>query len=139
MPRAQLRCSGPPMYLGRSTVSALLVLSVLVVLGAALALGVHLFGGREVKLRPMKLPNGIEIVRIGTRMETAALFREVFVDRVYFKHGIELSPGATVFDVGANIGMFSLSVLSDLLRVKIFAFEPVPALFQALRENVRKK
>ena len=41
----------------------------------------------------------------------------------YFAHGVELAPGATVLDVGANIGVFSAAVYERLDGdVRIYAF-----------------
>ena len=40
--------------------------------------------------------------------QTSIIYKEVFEDEVYLKHGITLEDGAVVFDVGANIGLFTL-------------------------------
>jgi len=37
---------------------------------------------------------------------------EIFEDQCYLRHGIRLQDGATVVDIGANIGLFSLFVMS---------------------------
>ncbi|WBC15019.1 amino acid adenylation domain-containing protein [Micromonospora sp. WMMA1998] len=68
--------------------------------------------------------------------ETRYLYDEIFVQRVYLRDGITLRPGATVLDVGANIGMFSLFVHQVCPDATIHAFEPVPAVADALRRNV---
>jgi cyclopropane fatty-acyl-phospholipid synthase-like methyltransferase len=36
------------------------------------------------------------------------LYDEQYRERCYLQHGVCLGPGATVIDVGANIGMFSM-------------------------------
>jgi 31-O-methyltransferase len=57
----------------------------------------------------------------------------------YFKNGISIEEGDTVFDVGANIGLFTLAACDWGKRaVKIFAFEPIPDLYQCLKANVKK-
>src|SRR5207253_1170411 len=43
---------------------------------------------------------------------------------------------ATVFDVGANIGMFSLLVSELYPNARIFAFEPIQPIFDTLRLNM---
>ncbi|MFG1677076.1 amino acid adenylation domain-containing protein [Micromonospora sp. NPDC049282] len=68
--------------------------------------------------------------------ETRYLYDEIFGQRVYLRDGIVLRPGATVLDVGANIGMFSLFVHQLCPDATIHAFEPVPAVVEALRRNV---
>ncbi|GLY40161.1 methyltransferase [Amycolatopsis sp. NBRC 101858] len=56
----------------------------------------------------------------------------------YFAHGVELAPGATVLDVGANVGVFSATVYERLGGdVRIFAFEPLPPLYEKLAHNGR--
>ncbi|MDQ7808902.1 FkbM family methyltransferase [Amycolatopsis sp. A133] len=56
----------------------------------------------------------------------------------YFAHGVELTPGATVLDVGANIGVFSAAVYERLDGdVRIYAFEPLPPLHATLERNGR--
>jgi FkbM family methyltransferase len=57
----------------------------------------------------------------------------------YLSNGIELRPGDTVFDVGANIGLFSLAAYDHCERkLRIYAFEPVAAIFEVLRANIRR-
>ncbi len=57
----------------------------------------------------------------------------------YFAHGVELVPGATVLDVGANIGVFSAAVYERLDGdVRIYAFEPLPPLYETLNRNARE-
>jgi FkbM family methyltransferase len=56
----------------------------------------------------------------------------------YFARHIRLQPGDTVFDVGANIGLFSLAAYAHCERnVRVYAFEPVPPIFEMLETNVR--
>ncbi|WP_414944639.1 FkbM family methyltransferase [Amycolatopsis sp. cmx-11-32] len=67
--------------------------------------------------------------------ETDYLYEEIFTRRSYLRHGIELRDGDTVFDVGANIGLFSLFVRSRCPGAEVYAFEPNPPAFEALRRN----
>jgi amino acid adenylation domain-containing protein/FkbM family methyltransferase len=81
-----------------------------------------------------ELPNG-QIVFYKNRNETDFLYKEIFSDASYLKHGIRLEPGACVFDVGANIGLFALYAHWQSGGAKIYAFEPIPAVFETLRHN----
>lgn len=57
----------------------------------------------------------------------------------YFAHGVECAPGATVLDVGANIGVFSATVYERLDGdARIYAFEPLPPLYATLERNARE-
>lgn len=48
-----------------------------------------------------------------------------------------LSPGATVFDVGANFGFYSLVLAKKLgPGSRVFSFDPNPATFRGFEENI---
>ena len=81
------------------------------------------------------LPNGLEVAHLN-RYETEYVYQEIFQDRVYLKHGITIDDGDCVVDIGANIGLFSLFVATQAPSARIFACEPSPAAFAALRHNL---
>ncbi len=81
-----------------------------------------------------RLPNGMRVAHLD-RAETNYLYQEIFVDEVYFKHGIELPDDACVFDVGANIGLFTLFINERYPNARVYAFEPVAPIFEALHTN----
>jgi FkbM family methyltransferase len=82
-----------------------------------------------------QLPNGHWVQQLN-RYETDFLFQEIFVDQCYLKHGITLTPNASVFDIGANIGLFSLYIKQKFPSSNIYAFEPIPAIYQLLCLNL---
>jgi len=82
-----------------------------------------------------RLPNG-RCVFHHNKHETNLIYKELFEERIYLKHGIVLNPGACVFDVGANIGLFTLFVKQECHDAIILAFEPTPELFEILCRNV---
>jgi len=53
----------------------------------------------------------------------------------YFAHGIEVQDGDTVMDVGANIGVFGTRVLQQHPNAQVYAFEPMPAIYDVLKAN----
>ncbi len=82
-----------------------------------------------------RLPNGMAIVH-QNKNETDYLYREIFEDKIYVRHGIDLPEDAVVVDVGANIGIFTLFIASYRPGARIYAFEPIPPIFESLRLNV---
>jgi FkbM family methyltransferase len=85
-----------------------------------------------------KLANGLKIhspKKDGFQFfdETKFLYEEV---RQYFNHGIICREGDTVFDVGANIGLFSMYVYQTYKHVNIYSFEPIPNIFRSLSLNI---
>jgi FkbM family methyltransferase len=70
--------------------------------------------------------------------QTSILSKEVFEDEVYLKHGIVLEDGDVVFDVGANIGLFTLFARRKCPAAQIYSFEPLPPNFELLRANVTR-
>lgn len=81
-----------------------------------------------------ELPNGLAVRHLN-KSETDFMYDELFRDRCYFQHGIELGYGACVFDVGANVGLFSILVATEIPGSKVFAFEPIPPLLEILTTN----
>lgn len=81
------------------------------------------------------LPNGLEVAHL-IKYETEYLYQEIFGDQAYLRHGIQLRDGDTVVDIGANIGMFSLFVMSQRADLNLYAFEPAPLAYDALQANI---
>ncbi|MFG2000496.1 FkbM family methyltransferase [Spirillospora sp. NPDC048911] len=71
--------------------------------------------------------------------ETRFLHDEIFVDEVYLRGGIVLRENAVVFDVGANIGMYSLFIEARCPSARVYAFEPIPEVFAKLQENIGER
>jgi FkbH-like protein/FkbM family methyltransferase len=80
------------------------------------------------------LPNGLEIVQLN-QYETDYVYKEIFEDHCYLRHGIRLQDGDTVVDIGANIGLFSLFVMSRCRNPTIYACEPAPVVYELLKAN----
>ena len=91
----------------------------------------RLLAGRQTS----KLPNGMVVAHLGAH-QTNVAYREVFGDEVYLKNAITLNDGDCVFDVGANIGFFTLFANQRYRDLRIFAFEPIPATYEVLQTNV---
>ena len=80
------------------------------------------------------LPNGLEIAHLN-QYETDYVYKEIFEDQCYLRHGIRLQDGDTVVDIGANIGLFSLFVMSRCKNSTIYACEPAPEVYDLLKAN----
>lgn len=90
---------------------------------------------QKVNLPKVRLPNSSEILCLQKNEEIFLMYEQV---QEYFRYGIELNEGDTVFDVGANIGMFSLWVYKLCNKnINIYAFEPIPQTYQVLEQNVK--
>ncbi|HEY9283906.1 MAG TPA: FkbM family methyltransferase, partial [Pyrinomonadaceae bacterium] len=85
--------------------------------------------------RRQRLPNGMSVVHHGS-FQTSVLYKEIFEDEVYFRHGVTVADGDCVFDVGANIGLFSLYVNRRCEGASVYAFEPIRPNFETLRANL---
>ncbi len=88
-------------------------------------------------LEVFRAPNGMEIFHHAVA-ETKYVYQEIFEDRVYFRHGIDLAKGESLFDIGANIGLFTIFVKEHFEGANVFAFEPSPAIFRLLKANVAR-
>lgn len=82
-----------------------------------------------------QLANGTKIFCL--RQEEVPVLYEQIQD--YIQYGIKLCEGDTVFDVGANIGLFSVWTYQKCHQnVNIFAFEPIPAIYEVLQANAQR-
>ncbi|QHP66039.1 amino acid adenylation domain-containing protein (plasmid) [Bradyrhizobium sp. LCT2] len=81
------------------------------------------------------LKNNMAVLELN-RNETSFLYTDIFENHAYLKHGITIADGACVFDVGANIGLFSLFAHHEADGVRVFAFEPNLVAFDLLRSNL---
>ncbi len=68
----------------------------------------------------------IEILNFGSyeQVEASLMFR--LIDQ-----------GANVFDIGANVGWYAMNIAKLVKGVQVYAFEPIPATFAYLEQNVR--
>ena len=85
-------------------------------------------------VRRCVLPNGMEIA-YQSKAELAHFYEDIFEHQVYLRNGVSLHDGECVFDVGANIGLFTLFSHRKANHLRIYAFEPAPPLFQILSFN----
>jgi amino acid adenylation domain-containing protein/FkbM family methyltransferase len=83
----------------------------------------------------VEMPNGLPVFHL-SQNETDLMYEEIFEEQAYLQEGIALEEGACVLDVGANIGLFSMMLGRGLERVKLYAFEPVPAIYDVLKLNL---
>ncbi|MER5886574.1 FkbM family methyltransferase [Streptomyces sp. NPDC001941] len=86
-------------------------------------------------LATITLPNGL-VVHHQNEAETLHFYEDIFDHRTYAKNGISLADGATVVDVGGNIGLFTLFAHYEAKDVKVYTFEPAPPMFELLSQNV---
>src|SRR5689334_24283446 len=74
----------------------------------------------------------------GTRVQCLVESEAIWLDHHvngYLAHGVALREGDVVFDVGANIGLFGVRAVQRHAGLRVFAFEPVPAIFAVLQQN----
>jgi FkbM family methyltransferase len=83
----------------------------------------------------VRLPNGMSVAGL-TEPDTLSVYYEIFENRCYRQHGITLTEGDTILDVGANTGLFALWLNTVLSRARVYCFEPVPAIHEALVLNL---
>src|SRR5437762_2165789 len=91
--------------------------------------------GHAVAPRPVRLPNGMTVYGLSAD-DTLIVYRDIFEDHCYLRHGVTVTDGDCVLDVGANTGLFTLYLNTLCARARVYAFEPVPAIFAVLRRNV---
>ncbi|MFM9435115.1 FkbM family methyltransferase [Janthinobacterium sp. CG_23.3] len=96
----------------------------------------HDRGRTSVEPSRYELPNKL-VVQQFNQVETDHFYHDIFESKVYFRNGITLDDGAVIFDVGANIGLFSLFAHHQCKDARIYAFEPAPPVFELLQMNLK--
>ncbi|MEK7990893.1 MAG: amino acid adenylation domain-containing protein [Thiotrichaceae bacterium] len=91
--------------------------------------------GRLTGQHSYELPNGMTIIH-QNKAETDFIYHEIFSQNSYLQHDVCIPDNAVVIDVGANIGLFSLFA-AQYPNTKIFAFEPIPPIFNNLSLNTQ--
>ena len=81
-----------------------------------------------------RLPNGLAVLE-QNRNETDYLYREIFAEGAYLRHGLTLPENPCIMDVGANIGMFTIYVKQLRPGARVYAFEPIAPIFETLSLN----
>ncbi|WP_166678830.1 non-ribosomal peptide synthetase [Kribbella voronezhensis] len=86
------------------------------------------------------VPSTVDLPKFGriacvSPAEAKHLYLDVVVSNNYGRFGMLDGPIEVVVDVGANIGLFALSVLDRHPEARVIAVEPHPAFAQALRAN----
>jgi len=82
----------------------------------------------------VELQNGLSIYQTNG-YETEFFAGQIFGDGT-LGSSIRIDDNDTVFDVGANIGLFALYAHGRAKNVRVFAFEPIPDVFDILRKNL---
>ena len=90
-----------------------------------------------MSLKTIAFPNNLECYYISSKEETQFIFKEIFVEQQYLQNGIVVKEGDCIFDVGANIGLFSIFLSQFAKSLKIYSFEPIKPIFEVLQENMR--
>lgn len=90
------------------------------------------------KVVNFKIKDNLEI----KLLPKGAITFQVWKQKEYEKYNLnfildQLSPGAIFFDIGANIGIFSLTAAKKEPQAKVYAFEPCRETFRILKENIR--
>jgi len=92
---------------------------------------------KESGLKIFRNKQGLEIYHYN-RAETQFVYKEVFENRVYLRHGIGLAKGDCVWDIGANIGLFTVFLQENFEEISVHAFEPSPKIFEILKANTQR-
>ncbi|MBM3256791.1 MAG: FkbM family methyltransferase [Candidatus Liptonbacteria bacterium] len=95
------------------------------------------FGWLRDKKIVLRFWNGIRYA-VNTNTTDPRAVNEIWNTKVYDRFLSRLQNGGVVIDIGANIGVFSVKVAKVSPSVRVYAYEPLPANFAVLEENVRQ-
>jgi len=87
-------------------------------------------------MKQLKLPNG-KIIFSLDKKTTMDVYKEIYEENIYLRSAIQVQPSCVVLDIGANVGLFSMYISEKVPDLKIYAFEPIPQIFEALQANLK--
>jgi FkbM family methyltransferase len=93
------------------------------------------FTGENEKKYNFHLKNGLDITVNKKAGDLTTLF-EIFVNEDY-KYSNKSKKDLKILDIGANVGYFSLYMSRKFPDSQIFSFEPFPATYDRLKENLK--
>jgi FkbM family methyltransferase len=88
-------------------------------------------------MKTLTLPNGEELYYID-KLSALDIYEEIYEENDYLQFGIDVKENNVIFDVGANIGLFSRYIAQKAPNLSIHAFEPVPIIYEVLEANLKK-
>ncbi len=88
-------------------------------------------------IKRITFPGGFSCYTPVESGEAALIYNEIMVKQEYFQHGLSAAGARCVFDLGANIGIFTLAAKQQAPDAAIYAFEPIQDTFRILEQNVR--
>lgn len=87
-------------------------------------------------LRLFTFPDGFRCYSHSSEQETMLMYNEIFVKQEYLGATLSLDNCRYVFDVGANIGLFTIFAKLRNPALTVHAFEPIEATYDVLVKNV---
>ncbi len=88
-------------------------------------------------MKQLTLPNGKSCCYLD-KLTALESYNEVYEEQEYFQFGLKIPDDAIVFDIGANIGNFSRYVVEHHPSAHVYAFEPVPQIFEVYSANLKE-
>src|SRR5262245_62049096 len=77
----------------------------------------------EDRFRKLTFPGGFSFYVQSDPGEATLIYNEVVVKQEYFQNGLSVEQARCVIDIGANIGVFTLSAKGQASGATVYAFE----------------
>jgi FkbM family methyltransferase len=87
-------------------------------------------------LKLLTFPDGFSCYTHSSIEETELIYNEIFIKQEYLKHGLSLEDCHCVFDIGANIGLFTIFAKLRNKDLLVHAFEPIKNTYDVLVKNI---
>ena len=90
----------------------------------------------EDRFKKLTFPGGFSFFVQSDPGEATLIYNEIIAKDEYLQNGLSVEEARYVVDVGANIGVFTMSAKGKAPNAKVYAFEPIPETFHVLKRNV---
>jgi hypothetical protein len=90
--------------------------------------------GGDLKL--VCFPDGFRCYTHSDEREIMLMYNEIFIEQEYLGANLALDGCRCLFDVGANVGLFTIFAKRTNPDLIVYAFEPIKATYDVLVKNI---
>ena len=88
-------------------------------------------------IRKIELRNGV-VLNAPDEIDLNFVFHEIWVDEIYLPKRYKIKDYDIIFDIGGNIGVFSLYAATRASNVKVYSFEPFSRNADYFEQNIKQ-
>lgn len=86
-------------------------------------------------IHSLHMRNGLKFALRANSLDKT-IFKEIWIRKVYARHGLTIEENDTVVDIGGHVGIFALYAAHKASNGKVIVYEPHPENYSMLKTNI---